>query len=130
LNEEILSDKVMVKGTMDRDLFSKVRRRGTIDIQLPCSCILDTRIAILLTDLEDYSKPLRLGDSDIILPWTKKINNLIRRKRKICQKDVTKVALDYVSKIKTFVDFTSTQLKIQEDNFAVKLRNKKGTLLL
>jgi hypothetical protein len=130
LNEEILSDKVMVKGTMDRDLFSKVRRRGTIDIQLPCSCILDTRIAILLTDIEDYSKPLRLGDSDIILPWTKKINNLIRRKRKICQKDVTKVALDYVSKIKTFVDFTSTQLKIQEDNFAVKLRNKIGTLLL
>lgn len=112
LSERKSNNQVIIKGVIHRDLLRRLNYRKTvISIQLPCSCTLGSKTAILITDLEDHSKPLRLGDSDLLLPWTKKISNRLRGKWGQCEKYTSKLALNYVSQIKSFVDFTASQLQ-------------------
>jgi hypothetical protein len=115
LSERISNNQVIMKGVIHRDLLRRLNYWKTdISIQLPCSCALGSKTAILITDLEDHNKPLRLGDSDLLLPWTKKINQILRRKWGQCEKYTSKLALNYVSQIKSYVDFTASQLKSNE----------------
>ena len=44
----------------------------------------------------------------------KKKNHHLRRKWRQCEKYTSKLALNYVSQIKSFVDYTASQLQVNE----------------
>ena len=105
----------MVKGTLREDLLSKeIYKKTKINFQLPCPCKLRARSVILVTDLEDYSRPLRLGDSDVIVPCTRRMKKELKNKKQECLDDRNKLALDTLVRIKTFVEFTKQSLNYKE----------------
>ncbi|CAC5357278.1 unnamed protein product [Mytilus coruscus] len=61
--------------------------------------------------LNDYSKLLRLGDSNLIIPWSKRASNYLQKRATQCVNDKNKFAMDTVAGIKISIEFTKPGLK-------------------
>ncbi|XP_063428481.1 uncharacterized protein LOC134711649 [Mytilus trossulus] len=111
LNTSMAGNTTTVDGFIRKDLLSqKTFKKLKIQFQVPCTCQLNTRSIILLTDLDDYSKLLRLGDSNLIIPWSKTASNYIRKRAK-CAKDTNTFALETVAGFKISIEYTKPELK-------------------
>lgn len=55
-----------------------------IQVHLPCWCRLHTRRAILVTDIDNFSRPLWLENIDVLIPWSLKINKEVKKRWKKC----------------------------------------------
>ncbi|XP_076098546.1 uncharacterized protein LOC143068412 isoform X2 [Mytilus galloprovincialis] len=111
LTTAMAGNTTTVDGFIRKDLISqKTFKKQMIQFQVPCTCQLNTRSIILLTDLNDYSKLLRLGDSNLIIPWSKTASNYLRKSAK-CAKDTNKFALETGAGFKISIEYTKPELK-------------------
>ncbi|XP_052105473.1 uncharacterized protein LOC127738311 [Mytilus californianus] len=112
INTSMAGNTTTVDGIILKDLISKKTfKKRKVQFQVPCTCQLNTRPIILLTDLNDYSKILRLGDSNLIIPWSKRASNYLQKKATQCVNDKNKLALDTVAGIKISIEITNHELK-------------------
>ncbi|OPL33443.1 hypothetical protein AM593_10725, partial [Mytilus galloprovincialis] len=81
------SGKRRIKMIIQTDLYSeKDYERKKIEVLLPCSCRrIRASKAILITELEDFRETVRLGDSDILLPWYSNVRKHVLRQWKTCK---------------------------------------------
>jgi len=74
--------------TIQKDLYSETDNKiekKKIQVHLPCQCRLhSTRRAILITHIDNFSRPLRLRNIDVLLPWSTKINKEVKKRWKKC----------------------------------------------
>ncbi|XP_063428484.1 uncharacterized protein LOC134711651 [Mytilus trossulus] len=109
LTTSIAGNTTTVDGFIRKNLLSQEPfKKRKIQFQVPCTCQLNTRSIILLTDINDYSKLLRLGDSNLIIPWSKRASNYLQKRATQC---VNKFALDTGAGFKISIEYTKPELK-------------------
>ncbi|CAG2233044.1 unnamed protein product [Mytilus edulis] len=112
LNTSNAGNTTKVDGFIRKDLLSQETfKKRKIQFEVPCTCQLNTRPIILLTDLKDYSKLLRLGDGNLIIPWSKRASNYLQKRATQCAKDTNKFALETVAGFKISIEYTKPELK-------------------
>ncbi|XP_052105472.1 uncharacterized protein LOC127738310 [Mytilus californianus] len=103
--------KRRIKMIIQADLYSeKDFERKEIEVLLPCSCRIRTSKAILMTELEDFRETVRLGDSDILLPWRSSVRKNVLRQWKKCITKKNDLVVNNMLEIKSFIDYKYNKL--------------------
>lgn len=106
------SGKRRIKMIIQTDLYSeKDYERKKIEVLLPCSCRrIRASKAILITELEDFRETVRLGDSDILLPWYSNVRKHVLRQWKTCKTKKNDLVVNNMLEIKSFIDYKYNKL--------------------
>ncbi|VDI35802.1 Hypothetical predicted protein [Mytilus galloprovincialis] len=106
------SGKRRIKMIIQTDLYSeKDYERKKIEVLLPCSCRrIRASKAILITELEDFRETVRLGDSDILLPWYSSVRKHVLRQWKTCKTKKNDLVVNNMLEIKSFIDYKYNKL--------------------